>query len=139
MIKDDSGVTEMTAKSEMVYGRILSLGGKGELIVMRYACLWQNAPVQVRVNLSVPKYITAPLRANQKYVYKRWKLHVYKIKRNEKYSGLYPFVYQGLTKAFLKGALLCCKRAPFTLQKSIFYHAKGHLLLCKRVPITIGL
>jgi len=27
-------VTEMTAKSEMVYGRILSLGGKGELIVM---------------------------------------------------------------------------------------------------------
>jgi len=27
-------VTEMTAKSEMVYGRLLSLGGKGELIVM---------------------------------------------------------------------------------------------------------
>jgi len=66
-------------------------------------------------------------------------LHVYKIKRNEKHSGLYPIVYQGLTKAFLKGALLRCKRASFTLQKSIFYHAKGHLLLCKRVPITIGL
>ena len=29
MIKDDNGVTEMTAKTEMVYGRILSLGGKG--------------------------------------------------------------------------------------------------------------
>jgi len=27
-------VTEMTAKTEMVYGRLLSLGGKGELIVM---------------------------------------------------------------------------------------------------------
>ena len=129
----------MTAKSEMVCNRLLSLSRKAELIVIRYACLWQNAPAQVRVNLSVPKYITAPLRANQKYVYKRWKLHVYKIKRNEKHSGLYPIVYQGLTKAFLKGALLPCKRASFTLQKSIFYHAKGHLLLCKRVPITIGL
>ena len=32
MIKGDSGVTEMTAKSEKVYGRILSLGGKRELI-----------------------------------------------------------------------------------------------------------
>jgi len=27
----------MTVKSEMVYGRLLSLGGKGELIVMGYA------------------------------------------------------------------------------------------------------
>jgi len=33
-------VTEMTAKSEMVYGRLLSLDGKAELIVMGYACLW---------------------------------------------------------------------------------------------------
>ena len=40
MIKGDGGVTEMTAKSEKVYSRILSLGGKGELIVMRYTCLW---------------------------------------------------------------------------------------------------
>ncbi len=40
MIKGDNGVTEMTAKSEMVYGRLLLLGGKAELIVIRYACLW---------------------------------------------------------------------------------------------------
>ena len=53
MIKDRKGVTEMTAKSEMVYGRLLRLGGKGRLIVIRYACLWQNAPVQILVNLSV--------------------------------------------------------------------------------------
>ena len=139
MIKDDSGVTEMTAKSEMVCNRLLSLSRKAELIVIRYACLWQNAPAQVRVNLSVPKYITAPLRANQKYVYKRWKLHVYKIKRNEKHSGLYPIVYQGLTKAFLKGALLPCKRASFTPQKSIFYHAKGHLLPCQSPPTILNL
>jgi len=33
-------VTEMTAKSKMVYGRLLFLGGKGRLIVIRYACLW---------------------------------------------------------------------------------------------------
>jgi len=32
MIKGDNGVTEMTAKSEMVYGRLLLLGGKGRLI-----------------------------------------------------------------------------------------------------------
>jgi len=61
----------MTAKSEMVYGRILLLGGKGELIVMGCACLWQNAPAQVLVNLFVPTYTTAPLRTNQKYVYKK--------------------------------------------------------------------
>ena len=139
MIKDDSGVTEMTAKSEMVCNRLLSLSRKAELIVIRYACLWQNAPVQVRVNLSVPKYITAPLRTNQKYVYSDLKLHVHKSRKYAKHSDLYPIVFQRLTKAFLKGALLPCKRASFTLQKSIFYHAKGHLLLCKRVPITIGL
>jgi len=40
MIKGDNGVTEMTAKSKMVYGRLLSLSGKAELIVIRYACLW---------------------------------------------------------------------------------------------------
>ena len=40
MIKGENGVTEMTAKSEMVYGRLLSLKGKGRLIVMGYACLW---------------------------------------------------------------------------------------------------
>ena len=105
----------------MVYGRILSLGGKGELIVIRYACLWQNALAQVRVNLSVPKYITAPLRANRKYVYKRWKLHVYKSRRSTKYSGLYLIVNQRLTNVFLKDALLRCKRASFTLQKSTYY------------------
>jgi len=40
MVKSKGRVTEMTAKSKMVYGRLLSLGGKRELIVMRYACLW---------------------------------------------------------------------------------------------------
>ena len=121
MIKGDSGVTKMTAKSEMVCNRLLSLSRKAELIVIRYACLWQNAPAQVRVNLSVPKYITAPLRANRKYVYKRWKLHVYKSRRSTKYSGLYLIVNQRLTNVFLKDALLRCKRAPFTLQKSTYY------------------
>jgi len=29
----------MTAKSKMVYGRLLSLDGKAELIVIRYTCL----------------------------------------------------------------------------------------------------
>ena len=123
----------------MVCNRLLSLGGKAELIVMGYACLWQNAPAQILVNLSVLTHITAPLRSNQKYVYSDLKLHVRKIKRNTQHSDLYTILYQRLTKAFLKGALLPCKRASFTLQKSIFYHAKGHLLLCKRVPITIGL
>ena len=32
MIKGDNGVTEMIAKSEMVYGRLSLLGGKGRLI-----------------------------------------------------------------------------------------------------------
>jgi len=78
----------MTAKSEMVYGRLLSLGGKGRLIVIRYACLWQNAPAQIIIRLSAPTYITAPLRTNQKYVYSDLKLRVHKIKRNAQYSDL---------------------------------------------------
>ena len=130
MIKGRKGVTEMTVKTEMVYGRILSLGGKAELIVMGHTCLWQNAPAQILVNLSVLTHITAPLRSNQKYVYSDLKLHVRKIKRNAQYSDLYTILYQRLTNAFLKGALLPCKRASFTPQKSIFYSAKGHLLLC---------
>ena len=129
----------MTAKSEMVYGRLLSLGGKRELIVIRYACLWQNAPVQILVNLSVLTHITAPLRSNQKYVYKRWKLHAYKITRYSNKLDLYPIVYQRLTNAFLKGALLPCKRASFTPQKSIFYHTKGHLLPCQSPPTIFNL
>ena len=78
----------MTAKSKMVYGRLLFLSGKGELIVMRYACLWQNAPKQILVRLSVPKYITAPLRTNQKYVYSDLKLHAHKIRSYAKHSDL---------------------------------------------------
>ncbi len=134
MIKGDNGVTEMTAKSKMVYGRLLSLSGKGRLIVMGHACLWQNAPVQVLVRLSVLPYTTAPLRTDQKYVYKRWKLHAYKITRYSNKLDLYPIVYQRLTNAFLKGALLPCKRASFTPQKSIFYHTKGHLLPYQSSP-----
>ena len=139
MIKGRKGVTEVTAKSEMVYGRILSLGGKGRLIVMGHACLWQNAPAQVLVNLVVPTYTTAPLRTKQKYVYKRWKLHAYKITRYSNKLDLYLIVYQRLTNAFLKGALLPCKRASFTPQKSTFYHAKGHLLLYEKPPTILNL
>ena len=76
-------------------------------------------------------HTTAPLRNNQKYVYSDLKLHVRKIKRNAQHSDLYTILYQRLTKAVLKGALLPCKRTSFTPQKSIFYHAKGHLLLYK--------
>ena len=134
MIKGDNGVTEMTAKSGMVCNRLLSLDGKGRLIVIRYACLWQNYPAQVLVNLFVPTYITAPLRTNQKYVYSDLKLHAHKIRSYAKYSDLYTILYQRLTNAVLKGALLPCKRASFTPQKSTFYHAKGHLLLYEKPP-----
>ena len=129
----------MTAKSKMVYGRLLSLDGKGRLIVMGHACLWQNAPAQILVRLSIPMYTTEPLRNNQKYIYRKIKLHVYKITRYTKKTALYPIVYQRLTKALLKGALLPCKRASFTPQKSIFYHAKGHLSLYKKPPIILNL
>ena len=88
MVKSKGRVTEMTAKSKMVYGRLLSLGGKRRLIVIRHACLWQNAPVQVLVNLSVLPYITAPLRTNQKYVYSDLKLHAHKIRSYAKHSDL---------------------------------------------------
>ena len=129
----------MTAKSEIVYGRLLPLGGKGELIVMRYACLWQNAPAQIIIRLSAPTYITAPLRSNQKYVYRKIKLHVYKITRYTKKSDLQSIVYQRLTNAVLKDALLHCKRASLTPQKSTFYHAKGHLLPCQSPPVILNL
>ena len=76
-------------------------------------------------------YTTEPLRNNQKYIYRKIKLHVYKITRYTKKTALYPIVYQRLTKALLKGALLPCKRASFTPQKSTFYPAKGHLLPCQ--------
>ena len=129
----------MTAKSKMVYGRLLLLDGKGRLIVMGHACLWQNAPAQILVRLSILSYTIAPLRANQKYVYSDLKLHVYKITRYSNKLDLYPIVYQRLTNAFLKGALLPCKRAPFTLQKSTFYHAKEHLLPCQSSPAIFNL
>ena len=124
----------MIAKSEMVYGRLLSLDRKGRLIVIRYACLWQNAPAQIIIRLSAPTYITAPLRTNQKYVYSDLKLRVHNIRSYAKLSDLYPIVYQRLTKTLLKGALLRYKRASFTPQKSIFYHVKGHLLPCQSPP-----
>ena len=139
MIKGEDGVTGMTAKTEKIYGRLLSLDRKGRLIVIRYACLWQNAPAQVLVNLSLLPYITAPLRTNQKYAYRKIKLQVYKITRYSKKSDLYTILYQRLTNAFLKGALLRCKRASFTPQKSTFYHAKGHLLPCQSSPVIFNL
>ena len=108
----------------MVYGRLLSLGGKAELIVMGYACLWQNALVQILVNLSVPTYTTAPLRNNQKYIYREMKLRVDKITRYTRKSDLYTILFQRLTKAlqkvpfykrrqFLKYNLLKIKKLPF--------------------------
>ena len=123
----------------MVCYRLLTLDGKGRLIVIRYGCLWQNYPAQVLVNLFVPTYITAPLRTNQKYVYKKRQLQVHKIRKYAKHSDLYAILYQRLTKALLKGALLRCKRASFTPQKSIFYLVKGHLLLGKRADIKLRL
>ena len=124
----------MTAKSEMVYGRFLSLSGKGRLIVIRYGCLWQNAPVQILVRLSAPTYTTTPLRTKQKYIYKRWKLQVHKSRSHAKLSDLYTILYQRLTNTLLKGALLPCRRASFTPQRSTFYYAKGHLLLYEKPP-----
>ena len=128
----------MTAKSGTVCNRLLSLGGKGELIVIRYACLWQNAPVQILVNLSVPTYTTEPLRNNQKYFYSDLKLRVHKIRSYAKHSDLQSIVYQRLTNAVLKGALLHCKRASFTPQKSTFYPTKGHLLPCQSPPAILN-
>ena len=139
MIKGENGVTEMTAKSGTVCNRLLSLGGKGRLIVMGYAYLWQNYPAQVRVNLSVPTHTIEPLRNNQKYIYREMKPHVYKITRYTKLSDLYTILYQRLTNAVLKDALLHCKRASFTPQKSIFYHAKGHLLQCQSPSVISNL
>ena len=86
-----------------------------------------------------PSHTTEPLRTNQKYVYSDLKLHVRKIKRNAQYSDLYTILYQRLTNAVLKGALLRCKRASFTPQKSIFYHAKGHLLPCQSPPVILNI
>ena len=111
----------MTAKSKMVYGRLLSLGGKGRLIVIRHACSWQNAPVQILVTYPSRRIPTAPLRTDRKYVYRKIKLHVYKITRYTKKTALYPIVYQRLTNAFLKGAFLPCKRASFTVPKLTCY------------------
>ena len=42
-----------------------------------------------------------------------------------------------LTKAKIKGALLQFKRAPFTHQKTPFYHAKGRLLERKRASFKM--
>lgn len=48
----------MTAKSEMVYNQLLSLGGKEKLIVIKYDCKWQNYPAQFLIDLSVSTYTT---------------------------------------------------------------------------------
>ena len=50
---------------------------------------------------------------------------------------LYLFENQWVTEVVLKGALLRCKRAPFTHQKGIFYHVKGRLLEGKRASIKL--
>ena len=126
----------MTVKSEMVCYRLLSLGGERGTDSYEIRLFVAKRSGADPCNLSVPTYTTAPLRSNQKYVYREMKLHVHKIWSYAKLSDLYPIVYQRLTKTLLKGALLRYKRASFTPQKSIFYHAKGHLLPCQS-PSTI--
>ena len=44
--------------------------------------------------------------------------------------------YQEVTNRLVKGALLRCKRRPFTHQKLPFCNAKGHLLEAKRACIV---
>ena len=44
--------------------------------------------------------------------------------------------YQEVTNRLVKGALLHCKRRPFTHQKMPFCNAKGHLLEAKRACIV---
>ena len=44
--------------------------------------------------------------------------------------------YQEVTNRLVKGALLRCKRSPFTHQKMPFCNAKGHLLEAKRACIV---
>ena len=44
--------------------------------------------------------------------------------------------YQEVTNRLVKGALLQCKRRPFTHQKMPFCNAKGHLLEVKRACIV---
>jgi hypothetical protein len=44
-----------------------------------------------------------------------------------------------ITKGKVKGRLLRCKRAPFEVQKGIFYHAKGHLLEVKRASFVFSM
>ena len=119
----------MTAKSKMVYGRLLSSGGKGGTDSYKIRLFVVKCSGTDPIRLSVPTHTTAPLQVNQKYVYKRLKLRIHKSRSYAKLSDLYTILYPGLTKSFLKDALLHCKRASFTPQKSIFYRAKGHLLL----------
>ena len=60
----------------------------------------------VSCKLIRPDVYYRTITANQKYVYKRWKLCIHKIKRNAQYSDLYTILYQRLTNAILKGTLL---------------------------------
>ena len=54
----------------------------------------------------------------------------HKKEQNKKKSFFSCFVTSTLSSNYK----LAYKRASFTLQKGIFYHAKGHLLECKRRP-----
>ena len=53
---------------------------------------------------------------------------------NDLFTTLSYSHYQIVTDGLVKGHVLHCKRAPFTMQKGIFYNAKGRLLQCKRRP-----
>ncbi len=64
------------------------------------------------------------LRINQKYVYKRLKLYVNKIRKYAKRSDLYTIVYQRLTQSL-------SKRCSFTMQKGTFCRIKAHLLFSR--------
>ena len=51
---------------------------------------------------------------------------------NGLFMVLYPSYIQVVMNELVKGHVLPCKRASFTLQKGTFYIAKGHLLEGKR-------
>ena len=48
-------------------------------------------------------------------------------------SSYYNFVFKRLSNSYKQAS----KRAPFTMQKGVFYTSKGHVLHCKRCPFRM--
>ena len=125
----------MTAKSKMVYGRLLCLGGKGRLIVIRYACLWQNAPVQILVTYTSRRIPPRHYGLIRNIFTVIWSCVPTKSGVMQSFQTCIPFSIKDLQMPFqkvpfyrAKGRLLHLKRAPFTMRKGIFYFTKNHLL-----------